>query len=197
MKICHGTTAVILSVLALCGCNAQHAPAPLQPPAQQSLLPAATPSRPEVTVTPTSALFIATDQAGAFTPQPAISRSRFVKINRSLLLDDHGDALPLAPNSEITLDLFPDVAYVGVIERIERVGDTISWVGHLKNVETSQLFIVYSAGVFIGHFASPAGVYEVSNAGADLYQIIQIDQSKLDGQGGEKPGPVGATGAPG
>ena len=33
--------------------------------------------------------------------------------------------------------------------------------------------------VFIGNFASPQGVYEVSNAGGDLDQVILIDQKNL------------------
>jgi len=149
------------------------------------------------TVQATSALFIATDQTAAFTPQASVVRSRFVKINRSLLLDHQGQALPLSPNSEVSLNLFPDTDYTGIIERIEEDGNGVSWVGHLKDVATSELFIVYSAGVFIGHFASPGGVYEVSSVGDELYQIIMIDQSKLQGPGGEEPSPASPTGTSG
>ena len=119
-----------------------------------------------------------------------------VKINRSLLLDDQGQALHLAPDAEVRLNLFPDVSYTGVIERIEQQGDGYSWVGHLKNVDTSELFIVYTAGVFIGHFASPGGVYEVSSAGDDLYRIVMVDQSKLHKQEGEEPSDVNPTSTP-
>ena len=43
--------------------------------------------------------------------------------------------------------------------------------------------MVYTGGVFIGHFASPLEVYEVSLVQDDLYRVILIDQSKF--QGGE------------
>jgi hypothetical protein len=128
-----------------------------------------------------SGLFIAAQSVATSTPSPSVSRSRFVKINVPLLLGSNGQALPLPANAEIPLNLFPDVAYTGVIGQIQQDGDGYSWVGHLKDVATSSMTIVYTAGVFAGNFASPAGVYEVSNVGGDLYEIIQIDQSPFQG----------------
>lgn len=138
---------------------------------------------PALTLSAHSALFIETGSVAAATAAPYIVRSRFVKVNFALLLDETGLPRQLGANSEIALNLFPDVNYIGVIERIESNGDGYSWAGHLKNVEFSELTMLYTAGVFIAHFASPGGVYEVSSAGGDLYQIMMIDQSKL--QGGE------------
>lgn len=129
------------------------------------------------------------------TPAPHVARSRIVKLNLSLLLDEQGQARPLPPNAEITLSLFPDVNYTGVIEGMQQEGDGYTWTGHLKDVEYSQMYMVYTSGVFIGHFASPAGVYEVSNVGGDLYQIILIDQSQF--QGGDEPTPRNPTSTPG
>jgi len=102
---------------------------------------------------------------------PEVVRSRFVKINTELLLDNAGQAREV---DEITLNLFPDVTYVGVIDQVEQNGDGYTWVGTLKGVENSSLFIVFAGGVFIVHVASPEGVYEASNRGGDLYQIIMI-----------------------
>ena len=130
-------------------------------------------------------LFIAAESPGALAPPSHAARSRVVKLNLALLLDEHGQARDLPAEAEIGLNLFPDAVYVGVIEELQRQGDSYSWVGRLKDVDYSQMFLVYTAGVFIGHFASPAGVFEVSIVGDDLYQIVEVDQAGLEG--GEEP----------
>ncbi len=81
-------------------------------------------------------------------------RSRFVKINLDLLMDETGQARDV---KEIIFNLFPDVTYTGVIEQVEQSGDSISWSGYLKDVDTSYFTMVYTSGVFMGHFASPLG----------------------------------------
>jgi hypothetical protein len=142
------------------------------------------PAPPAIT---TSELFMEADASGMEGSTAHAARSRYVTINLGILLDEMGTPLELGANHEITLNLFPDVVYTGVIERIERGGGVYSWAGHLKGVEFSQLTMVFTAGIFIGHFASPEGVYEVSSKGGDLYEIILIDQSKLPG--GDEPLP--------
>jgi hypothetical protein len=147
------------------------------------------------TPSPESGLFIAVDSSRVVTPPAHAARSRIVKVNLRLLLDDNGKPRALGPNAQIVLNLFPDVTYVGVIENMQQEGGGTSWVGHLQGVENSRMYLVYTAGVFIGHFASPAGVYEVSNIGGNLYRIVMIDQSQL--QGGDEPTPFQPTSIPG
>ena len=102
-----------------------------------------------------------------------------MKVNLGLLLDAKKKARRV---KEIPISLFPDVVYTGVIEKIEFDGAGYSWIGHLKGVEYSSMFMVYTAGVFIGHFASPKGVYEVSVVGeGDLYRVVLINQQRLEG----------------
>ena len=113
---------------------------------------------------------------------PEVERFRFVRIKKKLLLDSAGQALTV---NEITINLFPDVVYVGVIDQVEQDGDGYTWVGTLKGIEDSSLFIVFTSDVFIVHAASPEGVYEVSNIGDNLYRAIKIDQTKLPGGGAE------------
>jgi hypothetical protein len=125
-------------------------------------------------------LFNDTKSTGIPATQPYVVRSRFVMVNLLLLIDEKGQPRNLDAGTEIALNLFPDTAYIGVIERIEQSApDSYSWIGHLKDVKFSEMFIVLSGGVFIAHVASPAAVYEVQFAGDDLYQIIEIDQSKF------------------
>lgn len=146
--------------------------------------PSATPLETPVLALPTSSLsnssklFIDTDATRALPMEPQIVRARFAQVNLALLMDETGQSRNV---KEITLNLFPDVIYTGVIKQVEQNGDGFSWMGYLKNVEYSELTMVYASGVFIGHFASPLGVYEVSIVEGDLYRIIMIDQTQFPG----------------
>src|SRR5215216_5452361 len=109
-----------------------------------------------------------------------IVRSRFVNVNFGLLVAPTGQALDASANSEVTLNLFPDATYTGVVERVEQnFSGSKSWIGRLKEREEGSFFLVASADAFIAHVVSKEGTYEVSLAGEDLYKVIQIDQSKL------------------
>ena len=137
-------------------------------------------------LTPTNSsldLFIASEARVEKTPEH-VKRHRVVTINSRLLLDESGEPRPMQPNSEITLNLFPDTIYTGVIEKAEQDESGFTWLGHLKNVENSTLTMVFAGGLLIGNFGSPAGVYEVSNIGGELYQIIEVDQNSLPGTEG-------------
>ena len=126
----------------------------------------------------------------ALLPPPASAaevRSRPVTIDRSQLLDEHGSPLPVDGSRRITLNLFPDVSYTGILEQVQQDGGTITWMGRLDGVPNGQFSIVWTAGVFAGHFASPAGICELSNVRGDLYRVIQIDQHKLPGEGEATP----------
>jgi hypothetical protein len=150
--------------MSLCGCGTGQIASSLETPA--------------LTLSTSAGLFIDTDAARELPAEPQIVRSRFVKVNLALLLDEAGQARDV---KEIALVLFSDVVYTGVIEQIEQNGDGLSWVGYLKDVEYSELTMVYTSGVFIGHFASPLGVYEVSIVDDGLYRVIMIDQSQFPG----------------
>lgn len=120
------------------------------------------------------------EYTGADISSPEIVRSRYVKINTELLLDEAGQARKI---DVITLNLFPDVSYIGEINQIEQNGSEVSWVGTLKGVEFSDVFIVFSSGIFMVHVASPQGIYEISAADNDFYRVVLIDQTKLPGGG--------------
>ena len=123
-------------------------------------------------------IFLDTDAVLSAPTDGHVERWRAVKINLALLIDEAGQAREV---KEFTINLFPDVMYVGVIEQGEQAGDVVSWSGHLKGVELSYFTMVYTGGAFMGHFASPLGVYEAAFARDDIYRVIQIDQSKFPG----------------
>ena len=110
-----------------------------------------------------------------------VARARYLNVNLGLLVDSSGKARDVSTLPEITLNLFPDVNYTGLIDQVETTeGDSTSWIGRLAGVDGGYFYLVESSdGGFIAHVASSQGVYEVSSAGDNLYRVIQIDQSKL------------------
>ncbi len=171
-------SALFILMFLLSSCNAKQLAA--TPTKIIEIIPAEiTPNNVQNPLSPS--LFLETESVGVPHAGPQIARYRFVKINLALLLDTEQQISRLKENSEITLNLFPDLTYTGVIDRIEENGSDYSWSGHLKGIEYSILTMLITGETFIAHFASPAGVYEVSSAGDDLYQIVKIDQTKLPG----------------
>ena len=124
-------------------------------------------------------LFLESEYSVLASPEPTETRSRFVEMNLDLLLEANGTAKDLGQDAELTINLFPDTVYLGVIQQITSESGTTTWTGYLKDIEYSSLILVYTGDVFIGHFASPLGVYEVSNISGDTYQVIQVDQNAL------------------
>ncbi len=108
-----------------------------------------------------------------------IMRERFVTVNTASLFDASGKQLGKASLPEITLNLFPDVTYTGVVTRAftDRWGSY--WSGRLRGVEGGYFYLTVVEGTFMAHVASALGVYEVSLAEGDIYRTIQIDQSKF------------------
>jgi hypothetical protein len=159
-----------------------------------SLLAACAPVEASETPIPNAAppaLFVETESVGVVVPKPQIVRNRFVKVNLDRLLDAQGRPREMGANADLTLNLFPDVIYAGVIDRIDSNGPgSYSWTGHLKGIEFSEMTLVLSSDVFIAHIASPAGVYEVHTAGNDLYQVIKIDQTKFPREGNDISAPI-------
>src|SRR5687768_14295940 len=152
-------------------CNGEITPTPL--PANQSL--------PEKSALASGELFLDAETSEEAPSAAYVARSRVVKINIPLLLDENGQARELT-GKKITLNLFPDVNYTGVIEQVEENGDSYTWIGSLQDVEFSTLTIILTEGVFIAKIASPDGVYEVSSIGGDLYRVILINQENLGGE---------------
>ena len=176
------TLGVCTLLLTLPGCNKTETP----PPTEMSASTKAVPS--EISGLDAPGLFLETDSTGPIENAPYIARHRFTKLNWALLIDESGQPLNLGADAEITLNLFPDVVYTGVIKQIGDDGGSISWIGYLKDIEYSEMTMVLTGGAFIAQIASPAGVYEVSLVGDDLYRVIMIDQTKLPGGEGNIEG---------
>lgn len=108
---------------------------------------------------------------------PYVMRSRFVSVNLDLLIDAKGKARGADQLPQVSLNIFPDARFTGLVDKVEKSGATTSWTGPLADMEDGYFYLVVSEGVFIAHVASPEGVYEISSVGEGVYQAIQIDQS--------------------
>ncbi|MCB2223862.1 MAG: hypothetical protein KQH83_06760 [Actinobacteria bacterium] len=112
---------------------------------------------------------------------PDAARQRAVTVALDVLFDDGG--APLGSGG-IEVGLFPDLTVTAVITGVADNGDGYTWTGYLDGVDMSSFTMLTTAGVFIAHFASPAGIYEVSRAGGDVYRAIEVDQSAMAGREG-------------
>jgi len=109
------------------------------------------------------------DQAENF--DQTIVRSRYVNINFSLLDN--------AIQSEaILLNLYDDVLLTAILERKELIKpDGYAWIGHLQDVEFSQVILVVSGGQMAGNISSPLGHYQIRFSGNQTHAVYTIDQS--------------------
>ena len=77
-------------------------------------------SMPAVHAQGTPALFSDASAADAAADHAAdVARSRYVNVNMGLLMDNRGQARDAKALPEVTLNLFPDANYTGLVDRVE------------------------------------------------------------------------------
>ncbi len=108
-----------------------------------------------------------------------IARARFVYVNIGILFDASGKPLGKAALPQITLNLFPNVSYTGIVTRAWQDRWGSYWTGRLKGVPSSYFFLTVVDGVFMAHVGSTRGIYEVIYTPDGLYRAVQVDQSKF------------------
>jgi peptidyl-Asp metalloendopeptidase len=121
---------------------------------------------------------------------PEVARARYVNVNIGMLFSDSGKPLNKNLLPRVTLNLFSEVTYTGIVTRVQREYGGFTWTGRLQGKRDGYFHLVVVDNVFIAHVASPEGIYEVSWAGDGLYQAVQIDQSKF---GEDYPGATYAS----
>lgn len=111
--------------------------------------------------------------------RPEVVRSQYLKVNTGLLVSVAGAQADRRSLPEVSLNLFANANYTGVVTdaRQDQWGST--WSGSLKGVPNGYFYLTVVDGVFMAHVASTRGVYEVTQAGGDLYRAVQLDQSKF------------------
>lgn len=106
-------------------------------------------------------------------------QARSLSVNLGMLFDAEGRQLSKENLPLITLNLFPDAIYTGVVSEAWHDGWGSYWQGKLSGVAGGYFYLTVVDGVFMAHIASPLGVYEVSLVSGDIYKVVQIDQSKF------------------
>lgn len=124
-------------------------------------------------------LFVASTHQGKADPpeDPTIIRARFVEINLELIEGTEvGDTL--------ILNLFDDVVFTAVLDCLEASGsDGYSWIGHLEEIDHSQVLLAIGGGQVAGNITLPGEFYQVRFTGNRVHAIYRIDQSAFPPEG--------------
>lgn len=111
--------------------------------------------------------------------KPTEKRTCLVNVNFSMLFDSNGKALDAKQLPTVTLNLFSDAVFTGVVKNVVQDQFGTTWGGQLDGYQDGYFTVTVVEGVMVAHVASPIGVFEVSTAGNGLYKVIEIDQSKF------------------
>jgi hypothetical protein len=146
----------------------------------------------------------ATETAVPRPHDPTIVRTRLVNINYDLL-----GAADCPPEDEsqiaslLILNLFEDVVFTALLDRAEvSSSSSFSWIGHLEEVEYSQVILIVKDRMMVGNIAMPEAFYQVRYAGNGVHSIYEIDQAAFPPEAEPLPvdtsqaGFVGATDRP-
>ncbi len=108
-------------------------------------------------------------------PSSPSSRVRLTEVSHRLLPDR-------AAGQRIGLNLFDDADFTAVVDdawRVRRRGTMPSyhvWSGHLADVRGGYWLAVRTGDGYLYHVGSTEGVYEISPAAGDTYQVGQVRQ---------------------
>jgi hypothetical protein len=109
-----------------------------------------------------------------------VVRSRFVNINLDLLPGNGGPAWSRSSKGKtLPLNLFNDVFFTVVLDRIDARSNGLIWIGHIDGVAYSQVTLVTGDGLMAGHIAMPGAIYRVRYAGNGVHAVQEINQAAL------------------
>jgi len=109
-------------------------------------------------------------------------RSRTVAFDRRAFPDEQRQDPRLAPRA-LRLDLFDDVSHTADLERIDRTHGGFAWIGRVRGSPLSTVTLASAGGVLAGSVIMPGAAYAIRSAAGGLYEILEIDESKLPPEG--------------
>ena len=112
-------------------------------------------------------------------PDRLALRSRLVAIDLERLI---APPAPLAPAAQrtLTLNLFDDAVFTGIVEHTERTfSGGVALSGRLEGIEEGTFTLVANGAVVAGTVRTLEGVYRIRSAGDGWYSIAQIDTARL------------------
>ncbi|MBI4266488.1 MAG: hypothetical protein HY657_19135 [Acidobacteria bacterium] len=82
-----------------------------------------------------------------------------------------------ARSGVLQLDLFADVSFRAVRQRVEPTLYGTSWIGRLDGYPTSDAVFVLVDNVVMGHIYAPFGFFRIQRGSDEAYLVQQLDQS--------------------
>ena len=79
----------------------------------------------------------------------------------------------------LLLNLFDDVSYEAVLDRVDPTSSGFVWVGHIAGFDVSTVSLASEDGVMSGFIQTPDATYSIRYTGGGLHSVAQIDQSAL------------------
>ncbi len=110
-----------------------------------------------------------------------IIRTRLVRPDLGPLSALEHGPLPDAAATELTLDLFPGVQYVALLDTREslRWGGT-GWVGHIENCPMSEVFLVHRGELLVGSARCEGQLFQLRSSGEGRLKILELDPSSIN-----------------
>ncbi len=108
------------------------------------------------------------------TTDPTIIRTRYVQPQFLILTT----ADPSPGKEQITLNLFEDVSFTGVVEkRIANSSGSTTIMGRLDGVDLGTFLLVEKEGVLVGTVKAISAHYRINLVGNDIHVISELDET--------------------
>ena len=75
----------------------------------------------------------------------------------------------------LLLNLFPNASYQAVLDRIDHIGNSLVWVGHIPNTDSSSVTLSLENRTVYGRIAVGESLYIVRVVREEVHAIAQID----------------------
>ena len=103
-------------------------------------------------------------------------RSRHVKIDFDLLGDARGFRRASQKGRQsLELNLFPDVSFTAVLEKIEPHTKGYSWIGQVQGTQDSIVILTVMDNVMAGNVSVSGTSYQIRHIGAGVHAIREVD----------------------
>ena len=139
---------------------------------------------------PSSSATVAADSSKGFVRDRQVIRSRPVNIDRSLF---DAAAGMRAGTQTIALNLFENVNFVAVADHIRHGERGITWVGHLRGVDKSNVVLILNGDIVSGNISMPMARYHIRFTGNGGHEVQRIDPRLFPRDEPFVPTPVNAA----
>lgn len=136
---------------------------------------------PAAAATGSDPLFSAAGEVTTASDDPAIIRSRLVRVNFDAIdevINPFRDDVD--SGKRLTLNLFDDAVFNAVVDQIAlNPNGSYTWVAHLEMVPHSQVYLVFNNGILAGKISTPMTSFQVRYVSGDTHAIVQFDPTQF------------------